>query len=123
MEMDCLKSAVSFLLGHYPKAPNQKSSSGVELAHLIGEVVVLFGVYVTAKVVWTKKGEEMCFVTFSDEVGLIETVLFPQVYYTFRDLLHTGKAFIIKGKVENTLGAIQIQVYDASLIEVSLYGK
>ena len=124
-EMDCLKSPVSFpVWALYPDAlKNKKRVRSVELAAFINEVVILFGVYVTAKVVWTKKGEEMCFATFSDEVGLIEAVFFPPAYISFRDLLYSGRAFMIKGKVENILGALQVQVYDVSLREASLFGN
>ena len=124
-EMDCLKYPVSFpAWALYPDALKVKNRvRSVELIAFINEVVVLFGVYVTAKVVWTKSGEEMCFATFSDEVGLIEAVFFPPAYISFRDLLYTGKAFMIKGKVENILGAIQIQVYDTALIEASLFDR
>ncbi|MEC7183125.1 MAG: OB-fold nucleic acid binding domain-containing protein, partial [Bdellovibrionota bacterium] len=124
-EMDCLKSPVSFpVWALYPDAlKNKRRVRSVELAAFINEVVILFGVYVTAKVVWTKKGEEMCFATFSDEVGLIEAVFFPPAYISFRDLLYSGKAFMIKGKVENILGALQVQVYDVSLREASLFGN
>mgnify|MGYP001262606908 CR=1 FL=1 len=123
-EVRFLKSAVSFPpWALYPKALQTKGRvRSAELFSYQDRVVVVFGVYVTAKVVWTKKGEEMCFVTFSDETGLIETVLFPQIYVIFRDLLFTGKAFLIKGKVENSLGALQIQVYDVSLLKISLEG-
>ena len=123
-EVRFLKSAVSFPpWALYPKALQMKGRvRSAELFSYQDRVVVAFGVYVTAKVVWTKKGEEMCFVTFSDETGLIETVFFPQTYVIFRDLLFTGKAFLIKGKVENSLGALQIQVYDVSLLKISLEG-
>ncbi|MBG08668.1 MAG: DNA polymerase III subunit alpha [Halobacteriovoraceae bacterium] len=124
-EMDYLKSPVSFpSWALYPDAlKNKRRVRSVELTAFINEVVILFGVYVTAKVVWTKKGEEMCFATFSDEVGLIEAVFFPPAYISFRDLLYSGKAFMIKGRVENILGALQVQVYDVSLREISLFGN
>jgi hypothetical protein len=40
----------------------------------------------------------------------------------FRDLLFSGKAFSIKGKVERCFGALQIQVEDVSVLKISLDG-
>ena len=78
----------------------------------IGKEVLLFGLYVTSKRVYTKNKEHMSFVTFSDETGLIESVLFPGVYLAFRDLLNLEDAFLIKGKVEETLGSIQLNIFE-----------
>jgi DNA polymerase III alpha subunit len=123
-EMHFLKSAVSFPpWALYPKALKAKERvRSADLHYHVGQRVSIFGVYVTGKIVWTRKREEMCFVTFSDETGLIETVLFPQVHVVFRDLLFSGKAFSIKGKVERCFGVLQIQVEDVSVLKISLDG-
>lgn len=83
---------------------------GCDLPRMIGRHVVLFGLKITSKTTITKKREEMRFVTFSDDTALIETVFFPDALEHNRDLLLLGGAYMIHGKVESELGAIQVQV-------------
>jgi error-prone DNA polymerase len=59
----------------------------------------------------------MSFVTFSDETGLIETVFFPPSYLAFRDLLALEKAFLMVGRVEETLGSLQVNVSKLQVVK------
>jgi DNA polymerase III alpha subunit len=93
---------------------------GCDLGHHIGKEVLLFGLYVTGKKVWTKNDEPMCFATFSDETALVETVFFPTAYLLFRDLLGLEKAFMIRGRVEETLGSVQVNVSNLSAVVPSI---
>ncbi len=92
----------------------------VDLKNYIGKDVLLFGLYVTGKRVRTKNDEPMSFVTFSDETGLIETVFFPPSYLAFRDLLSLEKAFLFVGRVEETLGSIQVNVSNLKVVKSEL---
>lgn len=88
----------------------QGRTQGAELPYNIGKDVLLFGKKVTGKRVRTKHGEEMSFVTFSDESSIFETVLFPQAFEEFRDILLLGGSFMMVGEVQNELGAIQVNI-------------
>ncbi len=88
----------------------KKRVRAIDLRYHVGKEVILFGIYVTHKRVRTKNDEPMCFVTFSDETGLIESVIFPPAYLAFRDILVLEKAFLFVGKVEETLGSLQVNI-------------
>jgi len=111
-EMSYLGGGVSFPeWALYKKALQVKGRvRAVDLKYHVGQEVVLFGIYVTAKKVRTKNREPMCFATFSDETGLIESVMFPGPYMAHRDLLALERAFFIRGKVEQTLGSVQLEI-------------
>ena len=52
----------------------------------------------------------MEFATFDDGDGLIETVLFPQVYRERGHVLFDQGPFIFRGKVEEEFGAVTLTV-------------
>jgi DNA polymerase III alpha subunit len=64
----------------------------------------------TAKPVHTASEEPMEFATFDDGRGLIETVLFPQVYRERSHVLFDQGPFIFRGKVEEEFGAVTLTV-------------
>jgi DNA polymerase III alpha subunit len=50
----------------------------------------------------------MRFVTLEDESGLVEVVLFPDVYERFGHLLASRGPFLISGTAEDQLGAVTL---------------
>ena len=68
------------------------------------------------KVINTKKGDKMAFVTGSDETGSSEFTLFPKVFEDFQDLTR-GKLIKIRGKVEKRLNQIQVIVERIKYVE------
>jgi len=81
-----------------------------ELHRHVGEHVLAAGMLATAKPVHTAKEEPMEFATFDDGDGLIETVLFPQVYRERGHVLFDQGPFIFRGKVEEEFGAVTLTV-------------
>ncbi len=81
-----------------------------ELDRHVGGHVLLVGMLTTAKPVHTVTDEPMEFATFDDGEGLIETVLFPQVYRERGHVLFDQGPFIFRGKVEEEFGAITVTV-------------
>ena len=75
-----------------------------------GEKIWTAGVLVTGKEVATKKQEPMIFVSFEDELAILEAVLFPGSFARFYQQLDVGWAFLIYGRVEDDLGALSISV-------------
>jgi DNA polymerase-3 subunit alpha/error-prone DNA polymerase len=67
----------------------------------------------TGKLVSTRTGEAMEFLTFEDETGLVEATFFPQVYRRHAHLLQSGRAYILSGVVEQDYGAITLTVEKA----------
>jgi DNA polymerase III alpha subunit len=71
----------------------------------------------TAKPVHTLKDEPMEFATFDDGHGLIETVLFPDVYRDRGHVLFDQGPFIFRGKVEEEFGAVTVTITKLDRLE------
>lgn len=82
-----------------------------ELPSQVGRNVRVAGWLVTGKVVSTKHGDPMEFLTFEDETGLLETTFFPQAYACYCDLLAEGGPFVLEGLVEEEFGAQTLTVH------------
>lgn len=76
----------------------------------VGSTVCVMCWLLTGKMVSTKTGEVMEFLTFEDETGLIETTFFPAVYRAHAHELSSGKPYLLKGLVEADYGAITLTV-------------
>jgi DNA polymerase III alpha subunit len=88
-----------------------------ELHRHVGEYVLAAGMLTTAKPVHTLKDEPMEFATFDDGDGLIETVLFPDVYRERGHVLFDQGPFIFRGKVEEEFGAVTLTVTQLDRLE------
>jgi error-prone DNA polymerase len=80
------------------------------LGRHVGEQVTCVGMLTTGKPVHTIKDEPMEFVTFDDGTGLIETVIFPDVYRKVVPLLFGTGPYVMRGKVEASYGAVTLTV-------------
>jgi DNA polymerase III alpha subunit len=81
-----------------------------ELHQHVGQHILAAGMLTTAKPVHTAKDEPMEFATFDDGYGLIEAVLFPQVYRERGHVLFDQGPFIFRGKVEEEFGAVTLTI-------------
>ena len=97
-----------------------------DLAHHIGEEVTVIGWLVTEKVITTKKGEPMEFLTLEDQTTLYDAAVFPEVYRRVCHLLAKNHAYVVTGLVEQQFSTVTLTVtalrlltsrYDASSIE------
>lgn len=61
------------------------------------------------KVINTKKGDKMAFITGSDETATIEYTLFPKIYNNYQNI-EVGDLLKIRGNVERRLDQIQVIV-------------
>jgi DNA polymerase-3 subunit alpha/error-prone DNA polymerase len=82
----------------------------VDLPRHIGRRVRLAGWLITGKVVTTKHGDPMEFLTFEDETGIVETTFFPQTYHRFCHMIDRNQPYLLTGKVEEDWGAITLTV-------------
>ncbi|MGH7537280.1 MAG: DNA polymerase III subunit alpha, partial [Gemmatimonadales bacterium] len=76
----------------------------------VGKQVTCVGMLTTGKPVHTIKDEPMEFVTFDDGHGLIETVIFPDVYRKVVSLLFGTGPYVMRGRVEESYGAVTLTV-------------
>jgi DNA polymerase-3 subunit alpha/error-prone DNA polymerase len=81
-----------------------------ELHRHAGKTVRTAGLLITGKVVSTKHGDPMEFLTFEDETGLVETTFFPEAYRRFCYLLDRHRPYVLTGKVDEDFGAVTLTV-------------
>ena len=89
---------------------DQRTVKVIDLPAHLGRRVRLAGWLITGKVVATKHGEPMEFLTFEDQTGIVETTFFPQPYRRFCHLLDRQRPYLLTGKVEEDWGAITLTV-------------
>ena len=82
----------------------------VELPRRVGRHARFAGWLITGKVVETKQGEPMEFLTFEDETGLVEATFFPDTYRRFCHLLDHERPYLLSGRVEEDWGAVTLTV-------------
>jgi DNA polymerase-3 subunit alpha/error-prone DNA polymerase len=88
----------------------------VDLPNMVGWQIRFAGWLITGKLVRTRLGEPMKFITFEDDTGLVETIFFPRAYSRFSHLLDNGYPYLLSGRVENDWGAISLTVTQMSRI-------
>jgi DNA polymerase III alpha subunit len=88
-----------------------------ELHRHVGKNVLLAGLLTTAKPVHTITDEPMEFATFDDGEGLVEVVLFPEVFRARGHMLFDKGPFIFRGKVEEEFGAITVTLTHLDRLE------
>ncbi len=86
--------------------------AGRDLRSHAGRRVSVVGWLVTGKVVDTRKGEPMEFVSFEDTTALYETTFFPEAYGKFCHMLSYTRPYVLKGKVEEDFGSVSLTVSD-----------
>jgi error-prone DNA polymerase len=98
------------MLAHIPHI------SAKDLAQHVGEEVTVIGWLITEKIISTKKGEPMEFVTFEDQTGLYDATLFPDTYRRFCHLLGMNQAYAVTGRVEEQFATIALTVRSVKLL-------
>jgi DNA polymerase-3 subunit alpha/error-prone DNA polymerase len=115
-------AALGFLCDRHPMVlyngvlENRGIVKAGDLKRFVGKYVKIAGLLITGKVVSTKHGEPMEFLTFEDETGLVETTFFPAVYRKFCYMLDRTRPYILTGKVEEDFGAVTLTVEKAERI-------
>ena len=88
-----------------------------ELHRHVGQYVLAAGMLTAAKPVHARTDEPMEFATFDDGYGLIETVLFPDIYRERGHVLFDQGPFIFRGQVEEAFGAVTLTVTHLERLE------
>jgi len=121
-------AALGFLCDRHPMelfAAALRGREVVKAAHLsrrVGRRVCCAGWLITGKLVPTKKGEPMEFLTFEDETGVVETTFFPRAYRAFCHILDWNRPFVLWGKVEQDFGAVTLTVDRAERLSGAKHG-
>ncbi len=107
----CDRHPMSLLAGTLKQ---HKLTQARDLGKHVGARIRLAGWLITAKVVPTRQGAPMEFITFEDETGVVETTFFPEVYRRFCDRLVWNRPFLLTGVVEEDFGALTLTVESVS---------
>ena len=85
----------------------------------IGKEVTLIGWLLTEKIVSTKKGDPMEFMTLEDQTAMYDATVFPQTYRQYCHLLATNQAYMITGLVEEQFSTITVTVRTLRLLSTA----
>lgn len=88
----------------------QQRIKAEQLLHYAGQQITLAGWLIAGKLVRTKKGDPMEFLSFEDETAAFETTFFPGAYRTYSPLLEKGRPYLIRGRVDVDFGAATVVV-------------
>ena len=100
-----------------PHLQKLRTVKAEDLPRHLGKQVRLAGWLITGKVVTTKHGDPMEFLTFEDETGIVETTFFPETYHRFCHMIDRRRPYLLTGKVEEDWGAITLTVDRVKRIE------
>jgi len=109
-------SVLGFLCDRHPmelftqRLQKIRTVKAVDLPRFVDRQVRLAGWLITGKVVSTKTGDPMEFLTFEDETGIVETTFFPQAYRRFCHIIDRQRPYLLTGKVEQNWGALTLTV-------------
>ena len=121
-------SAIGFLCDRHPLVlykdalKKWRLVKAADLSKFVGKYVHFAGLLITGKVVHTKHGDPMEFLTFEDETGLVETTFFPKAYRRFCSILDRSRPFKLYGKVEEDFGVVTMTVTRADAIPKDGFG-
>ena len=90
-----------------------------DLPRCVGRRVRVAGWLIAGKLVPTKRGEPMEFLTFEDETALVETTFFPAAYRRFCHILDWKLPYLLEGTVEEEFGAHTLTVHRAERLPAS----
>jgi len=82
-----------------------------------GGVVRIGGLIQSTKIINTKKGDLMAFVTIEDMHGSVEVIVFSRVFAHTRDLLVEDRPVLVQGQVQKDEQAVKILVDEVIPIE------
>ncbi len=72
--------------------------------------MILAGIIKENKIIMTKSGSKMAFITLEDYNDSIEAIIFPSIYGPISDAIVPGKGFALKGKRQDKDGSSQFIV-------------
>lgn len=85
----------------------------------IGKEVTLIGWLLTEKIVSTKKGDPMEFMTLEDQTGMYDATVFPQTYRQYCHLLAPNQGYVLTGLVEEQFSTVTVTVGTLRLLNTA----
>ena len=125
-EIDRLRrqyAVLGFLVDRHPIVLFEDQLSGrrlvkaESLSGFAGRRVGVAGWLLTGKLVRTRHGEAMQFLTFEDDTAIFEATFFPAVYRRYASVLDWGRPHLLGGRVEENHGAVTLTVDRVQTVE------
>lgn len=88
-----------------------------ELSDHLGRRIRFLGWLLTGKLISTRTGEAMEFLTFEDDCGTVETTFFPKTYRRYANVLASGQPYLLFGLVEEDFGALTLTVERVEVVK------
>ncbi len=111
------KEAIGFYITGHPLARHSDAIKRFSTCDTAGlteradkEEVSVCGIVTGIKLLNTRKGDRMAFVTLEDLSGFVEMVVFPETYTESAELLNSEEALLVKGTVDIGEDACKILV-------------
>ncbi|HRY78693.1 MAG TPA: hypothetical protein P5154_08015, partial [Candidatus Izemoplasmatales bacterium] len=110
------KELIGLNLSYHAFLPFEKALEAKNIPSVTGAVqkengpTVFGGLLQKMKIIKTKKGEEMAFLTFEDSFTSLEAILFPNDLRNFKSGLRLGEIFVVHGKLEDRDNKRQVVV-------------
>ena len=98
------------VLTHIPHVPAK------DLMQHVGREVTVIGWLITEKLITTKTGEPMEFLTLEDQTGIYDATVLPHTYRRDCHLLETNQAYIVTGLVEEQYATVTLTVKELQLL-------
>ena len=102
------KEVLGFYLSGHPLARYEEllarytNADALSLGEMTdGRAVRVGGIIRAMRVITTRKGDRMAFVTIEDMGGSVEVIVFSRLYARVRDILEEDRAIVVQGTVEN----------------------
>jgi DNA polymerase III subunit alpha len=78
----------------------------IDIGQVIGRTVTVAGIIVASRRAVTRRRELMQFITLEDRWGLVEVVLFPDVYKQLGGTFNSFGPYLVTGAVQENLGSV-----------------
>ena len=103
-------NAFGFYLSYHPVQNYRKNNITTNnIKDNFNKIIDIYLLIDNIRVIKTKKGEKMAFISTSDEYGEVECIMFPKVYERNFDI-DRGKVVLISAKVERRINEYQLIV-------------
>lgn len=113
------KETIGFYISRHPLTPYQETIKRLTVEDTStlsrlpnNQEVKVCGLVNTLKEIVTKKGERMAFLILEDMKGVVEVILFPEVFKKATPYLHGGGPLLIRGNLDLTEDRVKIRATD-----------
>jgi DNA polymerase III alpha subunit len=95
-----------------------RSTPSFEIKRHVGRKVAFVGWLVTTRRAVTKRHEYMEFMTLEDRHGVVEALLFPDVYRRYGNAISGAGCYRVVGQVKEQYGSVSLVAEEVELLPI-----